>query len=332
MAPKKKASAAKPAAKGYAKSAANEAPEIIWVRTQMERLQAQSGTGAEWLQEPHSWHCEQLEELLARLQAGTAKAVPQEVREGVEDYVAQFADGQDVDEDQFYIDRELYAEVLAPLPEAVPLAPYVRAPTSGEASTAVERLKNWEDASVSGVEQMQKLMKKFEECAEVQEAAMTRLGSLLADKREGKLDKAASAGLTPKTLTPHVVAAMKAFPRDAGVQRVGCSVLRGITVMDGGVTVVADAGCPVLVVETIRTHLAVMEVCKMGASFFYAMVQKTEATSLERMAIKSTDAYQVLSEALGKHPTDLKWACEVTIQRCGLGACLVYQTRTHVLG
>merc|ERR1719310_2219004 len=101
--------------------------------------------------------------------------------------------------------------------------------------------------------------------------------------REGKLDKSASAGLLPKALTPIAIAAMKTFPRDAALQRVGCACLRGITVMDKGVVVVAEAGCPALVVETMRAHMESMEVCKMGASFFYAMVQKTDATSIERM-------------------------------------------------
>jgi len=285
MAPKKKAAAAKPSAKSKSAGYASEAPEVAWTKLSIDKLQAQAAAGPAWLQEQHSWHLERLDELCARLEAGKLKSVSDEVKEGLSDYLAQF-DGQETDEDQFYIDQDLYAEILAPIPEAVPLPPYVRAATSGEAASAVERLKIWEDASVSGVQQMQKLLVQHQDCAEVGEVALTKVGSLLASQRDGSLDKAASAGLTPKALTPIAIAAMNAFPRDPGVQRVGCSCLRGITVMDGGVKVVTDAGCPALVVDTIRTHLEVMEVCKMGASFLYAMVQKTDATSLERMAMK----------------------------------------------
>eukprot|EP00928_Gymnodinium_smaydae_P098596 TRINITY_DN9202_c0_g2_i2.p1 TRINITY_DN9202_c0_g2~~TRINITY_DN9202_c0_g2_i2.p1 ORF type:complete len:320 (-),score=83.58 TRINITY_DN9202_c0_g2_i2:163-1122(-) len=315
MAPKKSAGGYKagsaPKAAAKAASAARDSPDVAWVKKQIGALQDQSSRGPDWLQEPHDWHCSQLEELVLRLESATVQ-LPESLRDDLADYVAQF-DGQETDEDQFYIDRELYAEILAPLAPKAADEPYVRSETPAEAAKAVTALQHWDDASAKGIDGLEKLLRLHADCAEVQEAGLTKLGSLLALLRDGKLDKAAGSGLTAKTLTPMVTAAMKSFPQDRAVVRVGCSVLRAVVLLNGGVTVVADAGCCSLVAATIKTHLASMEVCKMGAAFFYAMVQKSEATSVERMAIKSTEAYQVLCEALSKYPTDLKYACEVTL-------------------
>eukprot|EP00930_Biecheleria_cincta_P073596 TRINITY_DN60875_c0_g1_i1.p1 TRINITY_DN60875_c0_g1~~TRINITY_DN60875_c0_g1_i1.p1 ORF type:complete len:321 (+),score=65.70 TRINITY_DN60875_c0_g1_i1:58-1020(+) len=315
MAPKTKS-------KGYAKepvSAAKaaaakstESKETSWVKSQIAKLVELRNSGPPWVEEPNCWHERQLDELLDRLNNGIAKSLPEELKEGVADYISQF-DDQDVSEDTFYIDRELYAEVLAPLPEELPMAPYVREATSEEASRCVLQMKAWEDLTPGGIAKLRNLLLQHEFSAEVQEAGITRLGALLAELREGTRSGSVTEGLTPKALTPIAMEAMRRFPRDAGVQRVACSVLRGIVVMDGGVTVVADAGAFALIVSSIKENLETMEVCKTGAGALYAVVQKTGPRAPERLTLRATDALEVLSQALKKHPYDLKYACEVTL-------------------
>eukprot|EP00913_Durusdinium_trenchii_P029759 g27888.t1 len=68
-------------------------------------------------------------------------------------------------------------------------------------------------------------------------------------------------------------------------------------------------------VEAMKAHLVDVEVCKMGAAVLYAMVQKTDPASPERLMMRTTKAHQVLVEALQHHPTDrvLDRACRVTM-------------------
>eukprot|EP00931_Biecheleriopsis_adriatica_P059016 TRINITY_DN35241_c0_g1_i1.p1 TRINITY_DN35241_c0_g1~~TRINITY_DN35241_c0_g1_i1.p1 ORF type:complete len:322 (-),score=71.48 TRINITY_DN35241_c0_g1_i1:9-974(-) len=316
MAPKKKAGGYGKASPAVAKvelvsTPQGDSAELRWVRSQLAKLGEQKSSGPPWLDEPHSWHEEQLEELVARLSSGTVPALPKDFKEGIADYLTQF-DDQDVSEDAFYIDRELYSELLAPLPDEKPPAAYARAATSKEASEVVTQLKDWSDVTEKGLAHLQQLLSKHEASAEVQEVGITRLGALLADLREGKLSGSAE-GLTPKVLTPIVTAAMRRFPRDSGLQRVSCSALRGIVVTDGGLAVVSASGAFAMIVETIKTHLDNMEVCKTGAGALYAVVQKTGPKAPERLALRATDALDVLSAALKRHPYELRYACEVTL-------------------
>ncbi|CAK9073130.1 unnamed protein product [Durusdinium trenchii] len=89
----------------------------------------------------------------------------------------------------------------------------------------------------------------------------------------------------------------------------------GIVVTDGGCSVVADAQGAAKAVEAMKAHLVDVEVCKMGAAVLYAMVQKTDPASPERLMMRTTKAHQVLVEALQHHPTDrvLDRACRVTM-------------------
>lgn len=315
MPPKSKAKGYNKAPGSTAKAGiaeSKDSKDIRWVKSQIAKLEELRNSGPPWMEEPNCWHERQLDELLDRLCNGSVKSLPEELREGVADYISQF-DGQDVSEETLYVDRELYAEVFAPLPEDLPLAPYVRDTTSEEASLCVSQMKGWEDLTSGGITKMGKQLLQHELSAEVQEAGITRLGALLAELREGKRSGSATDGLTPKALTPIVMDAMRRFPRDTGLQRVACSALRGIVVMDGGVTVVADAGAFSLVVSSIKENMESMEVCKTGAGALYAVVQKTGPKSSERLTLRATDALEVLSQALKKHPYELKYACEVTL-------------------
>ncbi|CAJ1402559.1 unnamed protein product [Effrenium voratum] len=296
MAPKKSGKAkAKPKAE-------NENKEIQWLESTLEKLALQQQKGPEWLKEPHEWHKEQLEELRSRLEGGLKS--PSELREGLDFYLSQFEDGQAVGEDEFYIDKELYAELLAPVVEEK-LAPYLRRPATEEEQATVAKLKTWSEVTPHGITKVQKVMQANADCAEVQEAGITRLGGLLAEaKAGGTAVPSAAAGLAPGAMCPVVLEGMDRFPRDPGVQRAACSVLRGIVVTDGGCTVVADAGAVQRVVAAMKAHLADVDVCKFGAAMLYAMVQKTGASSPERLTMQATKAYQTLAEVLLYHPTD----------------------------
>lgn len=281
-----------------------ESKETRWVAKQLELLREQRDNGPPWLREHHGWHEEQLEALTAALGDGSVAAVPGEVREGVVFYLSQFADG--TPEDAFYSDPELYAEVSKPKVEAKDLQPYVRAASLPEAVAAAEGLRAWADATRPGINKLQALLVEHAASAEVQQAGLTRLGALLAEAR-GIGDTPpppAPAGLAPAALVPLLAKAIGRFPRDAGVQRAGCSAMRGVVVAEGGCTVVADAGGPGLVVGAMKAHIMDLEVCKAGAAVLYAMIQKTEPSSIERHSIRSTDAHQVLAQALQTHPTD----------------------------
>lgn len=288
--------------------------EAVWAQAQLEALQAQRSSGPGWLEEPHLWQEGQLEQLLDRINAGSLKEVPQEVREGVEFYISQYAAGQETEEDAFYIDRELYSDVLAPVPEDEPSAPYVRATSLPEEVAAAGKLQEWTEIKPQGMSLLKKVLVNHKESAMVQETGVARLGVLLAAARDNGSGEVAD-GLAPAVLAPIVINAMKRFPQDARVQRVCCSVLRGIVVVDGGCTVVADAGGPALAIKAIKAHLLNMEVCKSGAAVIYAMIQKTEPSSLERISMRSIDAHQVLAQALQTHPTDraLDRACRVAM-------------------
>ncbi|CAE8586754.1 unnamed protein product, partial [Polarella glacialis] len=306
-APKAKAAVAQKAAKA--------SPQLRWLASQLGELEAQRDSGPPWLIDPHGWHIAQLQELQRHLESGTLTDLPQELREGVEFYASQFAGGQSASEGEFYDDREMYQEVLKSLrAEAASEGPYQRAASSEEALSAVALLQAWSETTPQGIGKLQKLLTAHEASAEVQEVGITRLGGLLAELK-GEKPGASTQGLAAALLFPIVVAGMARFPRDAGVQRVGCSVMRGLVVADGGLSVVADNHGAALAVKAMRAHIEDVDVCKMGAAVFYAMIQRTEPSSPERMAVRSAEAGPVLSEALRYHPTEtfLDRAVRVTL-------------------
>ncbi|CAE7818198.1 FTSH5 [Symbiodinium sp. CCMP2456] len=298
---------------GKAATKTKEGKDLLWVREQLEKISAQLSAGPPWLSEPHSWHQEQLRELQARLEEGGLQSLSSELREGVEFYLSQFEDGQSVSEEEFYLDQELYCELQPKAPE--PEQPYSRASASEAELKLCEELKSWVDTTPHGLSKLQKLLEKHSHCAEVQEVGLTRLGGLLAEVKAGGSAVPSGSGFSPGSVCPVVLEAMTRFPRDAGVQRVACSVLRGIVVTDGGCTVVADAGGAARAVDAMKAHLVDPEVCRMGAAVLYAMVQKTDPASPERLMMRTTKAHQVLAEALQYHPTDraLDRACRVTM-------------------
>lgn len=303
MVPKKSKAKAKPEEK--------DSKEVGWLSSQLEKLTNQEALGPAWLAEFHQWHKEQLAVLQDALEGGRVTAIPSDVKEGLDFYISQFEDGQSVSEEEFYIDKELYSQLLAP-PEAAPEpAPYERRVATEEELQVVQQLKDWKDATP----QVKKIMEANDGSAEVQESGLTRLGGLLADSKGSGSAVPAGCGLTPAALCPVVMEVMSRFPRDAKVQRVACSVLRGIVVTDGGCTVVADAGGAARAVEAMKAHLVDVEVCRMGAAVLYAMVQKTDPASPERLLMRTTKAHQVLAEVLQYHPTDQKLdrACRVTM-------------------
>ncbi|CAE7215724.1 Tgs1 [Symbiodinium sp. CCMP2592] len=302
--------------KGKAATKTKEGKDLAWVQKQLEKISAQLSAGPPWLSEPHSWHQEQLRELQTRLEEGGLESLPSELREGVEFYLSQFEDGQSVSEEEFYLDQELYCELQPKAPE--PEQPYSRASASEAELKVCEELKSWTDTTPHGLSKLQKLLEKHSHCAEVQEVGLTRLGGLLAEVKAGGSAVPSGSGFSPASVCPVVLEAgqpvrkllqagvwllsscfgiaagkaMTRFPRDAGVQRVACSVLRGllrpeqtkliadafpdlasmagIVVTDGGCTVVADAGGAARAVDAMKAHLVDPEVCRMGAAVLYA--------------------------------------------------------------
>lgn len=292
MAPKR----ATATAKSSIASKTEASKDVRWVHTQLGVLAMQKEAGPAWLDEHHTWHEEQLEQLLTCLSSGIVETVPQDVRDGLSFYLSQNEDGQEVDEDEFYIDRELYCEVFAARDAAAaPQAPYTRSVCTEEQTVVAEGLENWCETSVQGVAKFQKLLAQHAECAAVQEAGLTRLSTMLAEARAVATEGAApsipvaaatGAGFTSSALTRLVVSSMGRFPRDAAVQKVACVALRNIVVMDAaGVTQVADAGGARLSVMAIKAHVLDLDVCRSGAAVLYAMVQKTGPASQERLAL-----------------------------------------------
>eukprot|EP00434_Breviolum_minutum_P012296 symbB.v1.2.010837.t2/scaffold683.1/size173061/10 len=160
---------------------------------------------------------DQLATLQGLLQDGKV-TVPLEVKEGLEFYISQFEDGQSVSEEEFYIDKELYTQLLAP-PEEIVEAPYIRREASAEEMQVVQQLKDWTEVTPQGLLKVKKILEANDSCAEIQEAGITRLGGLLADAKGSGSSVPSGCGLSPVALCPVVMEAMNRFRRDAKVQR-----------------------------------------------------------------------------------------------------------------
>ena len=196
MAPKAKSgSAKKPAGGGSSTKAAafggGGSEETRWLQAQIAALAGQREAAARegngWIEEPHTWHEQRLEQLAQLLEAGSVTSLPSELREGVEFYVSQLAGG-DVDQDSFYDDRDVYGDIFdrgetAPAPEG---PPYERPVETPEAEAAVAQVREWDNVTMQGIAKLERLLKEFAASPGVQEAGITRISALVAGSKDGR--------------------------------------------------------------------------------------------------------------------------------------------------
>lgn len=271
--------------------------QLTVVRGQLEA--AKSKGSGDWLQVAHEFHEIRLIKLAKRLEEKTLDALPQELRDGVEAYLAQCIGGPAADKDGFKTVQDVWDHLEAEGGEA-----YKRPPESPEAAAAAEKLKVWSDASASGVAEMAALMKSQGDSASVQEAGLTRVGGLFSEAREQAEPTSAMAGLTVALLMPAVEAAMRGHPADAEVQRRGCAALRGIAMAPGQLGFMCDAGGVQLAVEAVRTHFKQKEVVMAANGAFWEMAKVAGKNSPELGKMRTADVPGALLKCMDHHAWD----------------------------
>jgi len=271
--------------------------QLTVVRGQLEA--AKSKGGNDWLQVAHEFHEIRLIKLAKRLDEKTLDALPQELREGVEAYLAQCASGPAADKDSFKTFEDAWDHLEAEGGEA-----YKRPPDSPEAAAVAEKLKAWSDASASGVAEMADLMKCQGASAGVQEAGLNRVGKLFSEAREQGEATAAMAGLTSAALMPAIEAAMRGHPADPEVQRAGCAALRGIAMAPGQVGLMCDAGGVQLAVDAVRAHFKQKEVVLSANGAFWEMAKVAGKNSPEIGKMRQADVPGALLKCMDHHAWD----------------------------
>jgi len=283
MAPSSKAVGKKPAkgqptATGKSTKPTGSEPER-WTRLQIDALDSQK-KAASWLEDSHSWHQTQLSKLLELLEDGGLAQVPQEVREAVEFYVSQAAEG--VDQDAFYDDQEIYGDLLTEKEEKqeVQEAPYERPPETPEALEAVQRIFAWEDTSVHGISRFEQIWKAFPASPALQEAGITRfIGFLL--RCEGAVRGAATQGLKSPRAVSLVLVAMERCPRDPLVQSRGCAALMHLSKAPGDLFTVLQAGASEMIVKVLRDFMTNYEIASTALKCLHDIVNRSPENSPE---------------------------------------------------
>lgn len=313
MAPKAKSgSAKKPAGGGSSTKAAapggGGSEEQRWLQAQTAALagqrEAAAREGNRWIEEPHTWHEQRLEQLAQLLEAGSVTSLPSELREGVEFYVSQLAGG-DVDQDSFYDDRDVYGDIFdrgesAPAPEG---PPYERPAEMPEAEAAVAQVREWDNVTMQGIAKLERLLKEFAASPGVQEAGITRISALVAGSKDSA-PSPSTAGLTPKSTVALVKDAMQRCPRDPDVQRMGCSAVQMFCSGDGALEPVLNAGGATLVVEALAGNLANAAIALSATRTLAFMTSRATKCSPEWAKLCSSGAEKVLLQVLPYHLND----------------------------
>lgn len=258
--------------------------EIQWAQTQVSALTmqreaaAKSKAGAEVV-ESHRWHEAQLANLMKCLEAKTYDIIPPDMREGIESYVSQFAQGAGEETHRSFEEhRDIYAE----LPEMESV--YSRPSETAASMTLIEEIKAWTDVEPEPMDQFVTIFLSPTASAGVHEAALVRLGGMLFQHtRENGARASGAEGLKASSLMPPVAAAMRKYLRDGEVQRRGCAVIRNFALMDGQLTPMLQEGGAKLVVDAVNAHTRVQDVVKTGNAAMEAMASKAEPMDFQTM-------------------------------------------------
>jgi len=258
--------------------------ETQWAQTQLSTLSSQreaatnSQAGA-WIVESHQWHEAKLATLVKCLEGKLMDVIPQGMREGIESYASQGANGFADDLRSVFNDhRDIYIE----LPEVESV--YFRPPETSGSMCVIEEIKAWVDVEPEPMDQFLTTFLYGSASAGVHEAALARLGGLLFQHTLENGKRAAGAeGLKASSLMPAVAGAMRKYLRDAEVQRRGCAVIRGFALMDGQLTPMLQEGGATLAVGAVNAHPRVPDVVKTGTAAMEAMASKAEPMDLQMM-------------------------------------------------
>jgi len=301
----KKAAGGGASAKAASKGAAAGSKDERWVQGQLSALEAQReaavARGDTWCEEAHEWHEDRLSQLLDLLKAGTVTSLPDEVREGVEFYVSQLADGGEVSQESFYDDREIYGDLLEVASKEE--APYARPLESPEAAEAIEKLRAWTDASQQGMDRLSRLWKQHPDSAGAAEAVMAKIASLAADHKDDQV-----SGLAPKAMMVFVAEAMQRFPRDVGVQVQGSSAILSLARHSGdnGTFTVLQCGGAKLWAEALKNNIQDTEVALATTRAFSYMTgpKGVQQHTPEWAFLCESGAEQVLNDCLRYHTNE----------------------------
>mmetsp|Transcript_36777 Transcript_36777/g.80644 ORF Transcript_36777/g.80644 Transcript_36777/m.80644 type:complete len:335 (-) Transcript_36777:110-1114(-) len=270
-----------------------------WTQAQLDALVSQrkeaAVKGIAWLEEPHKWHEEQLKKLLKSFELKLLDAAPDDLRTGVDLYVAQCAGGIPEQQETFRDDREMYAC----LPELPNDGPYVRATQSPEAVAAAEQVSGWTDSSPIGMSKFIATLQAHSTSAAVQEAGMTRIGLLLSEAK----DEALRPGFQAELLMPGITAAMRDWIQDPAVQQRGCAALRGIA-LTKQISAMCELGASRLLAEALRVHLKIPDVVLSATGAVWAMSQVAGKNSPELAYICEAGVVEILQKAMVYHAFD----------------------------
>eukprot|EP00929_Paragymnodinium_shiwhaense_P002530 TRINITY_DN102807_c0_g1_i1.p1 TRINITY_DN102807_c0_g1~~TRINITY_DN102807_c0_g1_i1.p1 ORF type:complete len:324 (+),score=71.66 TRINITY_DN102807_c0_g1_i1:68-1039(+) len=307
MAPKTKTAAKAKASAGSGKASKDEK----WTKKQLDELtsqrQAAEKRGDTWLEAPHKWHEERLTQLLDKLSSGEVAAVPDEVREAVEFYSSQFADGNVVDQDAFYDDQDIYGDLLKK-PEAVEEAPYVRPAESPEAEAAIEKLKGWEETTQQSMAKFNRIVKEHPTAAGVHEAALVKVTTLFAKHKDEIGTTPAVLGLDRKLYYTMVVESMDKFPRDPALQTEGCRAILSLARHSGkgGMYAILEAGGAKRMIKSVKLHMANNAVASVVAKgiLFLSRPEQCAKNSPEWAELVNSGAEETLTDLLPFHAND----------------------------
>jgi len=284
--------------------------EERWVSKQLAVLSAQRAAASErrdlWVQERHRWHEARLGELLELFMAGAVTSLPDSVREDVEFYATQLADGNDAAQESFYFDEEIYGDLLS-AKRAAGALPYTRPAETEEAEAVVEQLGRWSNVTQQGMDSFARLVKRHADSAGVAERAAARISALAADHKE-QAGSLATRGLAPKPMLALVADAMRRFPYDPKVQVQGCAAVLSLARHSGkgGAFTVLQGGGAKLWVEALQNNIMNPEVALIATRAFSYMTgpRGVVANTPEWAFLCASGAEEVLQEVLPYHLND----------------------------
>lgn len=270
-----------------------------WVQAQLvfirEEAAAAKTRNEDWLEAAHDFHAVQLYKAQKRLADKTLDDVPQELREALATYLAQFKGEAATVREEFCECRDLWD--LLPPEEGV--SAYVRQPETPEAAAAIEQVQAWTDASVEGMGALATVLRAFAGSPGVQQAGLTRIGFLLSAAQKDGTSSAEAPHIMPM-----ISEAMQQWLCDPGVQRSGCAALRGLALADGQLPLLRDAGGVQHVVTAVKTHYKIKEVAEAGNGALWTMAKAAGHNSPEVATMVECGAPEALMEVMQYHAWD----------------------------
>lgn len=271
-----------------------------WANAQLDAIrklleETKKCANSDWLQVAIEFHEVRLIKLVKRLDDKEMDDVPQELKDGVAAFVSGCAGNKaEIQESGFNFFREVW--------DAVEMdgAKYVRAAESAEALLAIEQLKEWTDCSVEGIAKFTDVMKTSLSSPGAQQAGLTRIGFLFSQAHE----VSKSEGLSAAGLMPSIKDGMSKHLVDPDVQRYGCAALRGVAMADGQLPGLCDAEGIELIVEALKAHFKISDVCTAANGAFWAMSQVAGRNSPEVTRMRTAGVTEILLKVMNHHAWD----------------------------